>query len=97
LADEPNVEEASLFEFDQRGWNQAREALEVESRPLPPPSKATLPVGAPVEAPPGISVDLPYESGLVISGRKLIAVKLAQTRRKKRKTVGRFGGSPKPK
>ena len=91
LADEPNVEEASLFEFDQRGWNQAREALEAESRPLPPPSKATLPVGAPVEAPPGISVDLPYESGLVISGRKLIAVKLAQTRRKSAKRSDDLG------
>jgi hypothetical protein len=85
LTDEPDLSDPSLFEFDQRGWNQAREAVEAESRPVPPPAKAILPAGAPVEAPPGISVDLPYESGLVISGRKLIAVKLAQTRRKSAK------------
>ncbi|MBP9127711.1 MAG: hypothetical protein KBG07_02960 [Elusimicrobia bacterium] len=44
-----------------------------------------------MEAPPGISVDLPYESGLVISGRKLIALKMAQTRRKSAKRAEDMG------
>jgi hypothetical protein len=86
--------EGELFHFNQDLWNQAREAVEqgVEpGRKVPVDSVAVstgprrLPPGERPEGAPGIAVDLPYESGLAISGRKLIALKLKETRRKSAK------------
>ncbi len=73
-----------LFEFNQRRWNQARESIEREEHPFPEASAPTLP-DTPKNETSGINVDLPYDSGLSISGRKLIALRLSQTRRKSAK------------
>lgn len=89
--DDPEAEvTGSLFDFSQEGWNAARESVEEADRPEPSSSVPTLPV-PPVEAPSGINVNLPYDSGLTISGRKLIAVKLSQTRRKSAKRSEELG------
>lgn len=82
-------ESGSLFDFSQEGWNSARESVEAAEHPTPVATSPTLP--APVEAPSGINVNLPYESGLTISGRKLIALKLSQTRRKSAKDSSTSG------
>ena len=82
-------ESSSLFDFSQEGWNSARESVEAAEHPAPLATSPTLP--APVEAPSGINVNLPYESGLTISGRKLIALKLSQTRRKSAKDSSTSG------
>lgn len=68
------------FEFTQDDWNRARKETEPpEPAPVLPARKSKPASGT--EPAPGISVDLPYESGLVISGRKVIELKLDQTRR----------------
>jgi hypothetical protein len=79
-----------LFEFNQKDWNDARDSIDEAEHPKP--IAPTLPLPAKSgEAPSGITVDLPYESGLSISGRKLIAVKLSQTRRKSAKRSDDLG------
>ncbi|MBL0058291.1 MAG: hypothetical protein IPP35_04095 [Elusimicrobia bacterium] len=75
----PAPDSTSLFEFSQEGWNQARETVEAAERSAPPAPRLPVAAGEPLT---GISVDLPYDSGLSISGRKLIAFKMAQIRRK---------------
>jgi hypothetical protein len=83
--------EPPAIRFDQKMWNRAREAVEegVEpgAPPAPPPGRrvgVSTTTAAPPEQP-GLSVELPYESGLSISGRKLISLKLKETRRKSAK------------
>ncbi len=93
LPETPAPEEA--FHFDQERWNRAREAVEKGRDPgeeAPPPAAAVSP--EPVQPPvpePGFAVELPYESGLSISGRKLIALKLKETRRKSAKRAKELG------
>ena len=87
----PPAESGDLFEFNQKDWNQVRDSVEAIEHPKPTVAVSTSPATLPVEAPPGISVDLPYESGLTISGRKLIALKLSQTRRKSAKRSSELG------
>ncbi|HRY30234.1 MAG TPA: hypothetical protein P5079_09395, partial [Elusimicrobiota bacterium] len=91
LPPEPPPEE-TLFHFDQQRWNKARDAIDRGEEPGAAPKKkekeavavSTAPVTPPPEEP-GLSVELPYESGLSISGRKLIALKLKETRYKSAK------------
>jgi hypothetical protein len=60
--------------------NPCRNFRPPRSLGLPPPPET-----------PGINVNLPYESGLSISGRKLIALRLSQTRRKSAKRSDDLG------
>lgn len=85
-------EAGSLFDFSQAGWNSARDSVEASEHPQPVSTSPVLPA-TPAEAPAGINVNLPYESGLTISGRKLIALKMSQTRRKSAK-AGAESGAP---
>ncbi len=78
------------FSFRKNQWDQAREAIEEAERP-PAPAASVRPVVSSTEPAPGISIDLPYESGLSISGRKLIAFRMAQTRRRSAKRAGELG------
>ncbi|HOW27888.1 MAG TPA: hypothetical protein PK876_05255 [Elusimicrobiota bacterium] len=74
---------ANLFHFDQSRWNAARDAIEKGLKPgeeeAPSVFVSTEAIPPPEEEA-GFEVELPYESGLVISGRKLIALKLKETR-----------------
>lgn len=85
------VLKGSLFQFNQQSWNEARESLERENLPLPELSTPTVPGTTPPPETPGINVNLPYDSGLSISGRKLIALRLSQTRRKSAKRSDDLG------
>ncbi|MBI3542453.1 MAG: hypothetical protein HY075_04160, partial [Deltaproteobacteria bacterium] len=82
-------------------WNRARDAMERGQEPGaqgPVPSTSAVAVSTgPVTPPPeqpGFNVELPYESGLSISGRKLIALQLKETRHKSAKRA-REQGFPK--
>ncbi|MBI3012506.1 MAG: hypothetical protein HYY63_02660, partial [Elusimicrobia bacterium] len=81
---EKSIERARFLRYSQERWNEMRRKLEkgetlileeekvpeaAVKKPLPPPP----PMG------PGINVVLPYESGLSISGRKVINFKLSST------------------
>src|SRR5690349_1678575 len=71
----PDMENPSLFHFNQQRWNQMRRSLEggpetTESFKKIETSTKTV---QPPKPPPGlIQVDLPYESSLSITGRKVI-------------------------
>ncbi|MBI4396349.1 MAG: hypothetical protein HY548_04580, partial [Elusimicrobia bacterium] len=91
------LKDETIFQFDKDRWNRARETIEKGEEPgeEPPPSeKAKEEPPAPSVPPPpepGISVDLPYESGLSISGRKLISIKLQEKRLKSAKRAKELG------
>jgi hypothetical protein len=82
---------ASFMKFDPSLWNESRDAVDAGRQPgAPAPGGSTTTAvssgpaaGLPAAEPAGlINVDLPYESGLSIAGRKLISVKMQETRRK---------------
>lgn len=89
---------AKIFHFDQNLWNRARDAV-IEGRPPDQPKEkpevvvSSEPAKLPSEEEPGIEVELPYESGLSISGRKLISVSLRQERYKSAKRAAELGVS----
>jgi hypothetical protein len=81
-----NEDVGPAFKYDPRLYNEARDAVTEgrepgEERPVvfSTPTAPSMPTG---EAPGLINVELPYDSGLSISGRKLIAVSIKETRRK---------------
>lgn len=82
--------EGSLFEFNPAAWDRLWESA---APPAPPVVHSSTRSAKPSssEPAPGFTVDLPYESGLSISGRKLIALKLQQTRRKSAKRAEELG------
>lgn len=86
---------ASFLKFDPDLWNEARDAVESGQEPGVPPVVSTATLTSPqrpVEEAPGfINVDLPYESGLSIAGRKLIRVKVQETRRKSAQRARELG------
>jgi hypothetical protein len=78
-----------VFHFDQRRWYESLSAR---------PAVSTAPVASIKTSTdtltgetPGFAVDLPYESGLAISGRKLIALTLQETRRKSAQRARELG------
>lgn len=95
LGGEPAVQEPVLPEtpdplpYRNDLWNRARNAIEEAEKP-PAPAAPVKPAAA-TEPAPGISFDLPYESGLSISGRKLIAFRMEQTRRRSAKRASELG------
>ncbi|PKN00955.1 MAG: hypothetical protein CVU77_07520 [Elusimicrobia bacterium HGW-Elusimicrobia-1] len=68
------------FRYNQRLWNEMRRRVEYGDR-YSDMGVSTRAPSAVVEAaqPPGLAVDLPYESAIAISGRKLIALDLKVT------------------
>ncbi|MBK8126688.1 MAG: hypothetical protein IPP09_06075 [Elusimicrobia bacterium] len=83
--------EGGLFDFNPAAWDRLWESAARTAPPIVHTStKTAQPLPAPENAP-GFTVDLPYESGLSISGRKLIALKLQQTRRKSAKRAEELG------
>lgn len=78
------IEKARVQRFSQDRWNEMRRRLEegealipVTERPAPVAERKVLPAPPPLG--PGLNVVLPYESGLSISGRKVIDFKLEST------------------
>lgn len=81
---EQSIEKARFIRYKQERWNEMRRRLESgESlapgyeKPVPTVQRKALP--QPPPAGPGINVMLPYESGLSISGRKVIDFKVTST------------------
>ena len=84
LAASGHSSEPDIWRFDQKKWNRIREALErgVPVSEAVSPSTTTLvsPTTTPPPPPPsGISVELPYESQLSLSGRKTITLNYQNT------------------
>jgi len=82
---EEAIERARFIRYKQERWNEMRRRLESGEalfpeieKPVPPAERKTLPQKPPPLGP-GINVVLPYESGLSISGRKVIDFKLTST------------------
>ncbi|OGR79831.1 MAG: hypothetical protein A3I11_08685 [Elusimicrobia bacterium RIFCSPLOWO2_02_FULL_39_32] len=82
---EKEIEKARFIRYSQERWNQMRERLET-GEPLTPEARRALEeptkkktTQAPPPVGPGINVVLPYESGLSISGRKVIDFKISST------------------
>jgi hypothetical protein len=77
------LEEKQVLSYSRKGWNRVRSALE-EGRPLVEEEKHAVAVSSAAKPaaqplPPGLAVELPYESQLYISGRKLIGVNYKAT------------------
>jgi hypothetical protein len=86
--------DADPFGFDPQRWKKTRATLERGEEPgkeSPPVLVSTAPVVAPPPEKLGFNVDLPYDSGLSISGRKLIALKINETRRKSAESAKKAG------
>lgn len=91
--------DSKIFHFDQGLWNRARNAIDKGQKPEEPPKTAEpfIKVSTTTAKPPSqeeagiINVELPYESGLNISGRKLISIRLQETRRKSAKRAEELG------
>ncbi|MDI6756752.1 MAG: hypothetical protein QME32_01875 [Endomicrobiia bacterium] len=66
------------LKYNQRLWNEMRRRVEYGSRYDKDFVVSTVTV-PPAEPPPGLAVELPYESAIAISGRKLIAVDVKMT------------------
>lgn len=78
----PATPTSTPFHFDQREWNRMRRALEEGEEPSVPRTavQPSTSVAAPPKPPPGqIRVELPYESSLSITGRKVIKVDISNT------------------
>ncbi len=81
---EKNIQKSRYLRYSQERWNRMREALEkgetfqLKEAEVPPEEKKVEPT-APPPLGPGLNVILPYESGLSISGRKVIDFKLNST------------------
>src|SRR5690349_9971089 len=79
------LERSRFIRYSQERWNEMRDRLESGESLIPPPApQAPTPERKPLpqQPPPlgpGINVVLPYESGLSISGRKVIDFKLDDT------------------
>ncbi len=78
------IEKARVMRYSQDRWNEMRQRLESgealipqTEKPLPTAERKVLPAPPPLG--PGLNVVLPYESGLSISGRKVIDFKLETT------------------
>ncbi len=92
-------DEKNIFHFNKDLWNQAQEAIRQGRTPGEETVKEeaeeeldpSLETPAPAAPEPGISVTLPYESGLSISGRKLISVKLKETNYKSEEYASQRG------
>ncbi len=92
-------EDSKVFHFDQGLWNRARNYIDKGEKPGEPPKEksslvkfSTTTAKPPSEEEAGIiNVELPYESGLNISGRKLISLRLQETRRKSAKRAEELG------
>lgn len=82
-AQEPNA--SHLEKFDQNDWNRMRRVFEGEDEPATVSASSAAVVvststATPPKPPPGlISVDLPYESSLSITGRKVIKLEIENT------------------
>ncbi len=81
---EKSIEKARVMRYSQDRWNEMRQRLESGEalipqieKPLPVAERKVLPAPPPLG--PGLNVVLPYESGLSISGRKVIDFKLETT------------------
>ena len=81
---EAELGRARLIRYKQERWNEMRRRLEVgeelvpvTEKPAPVVERRILP--RPPPAGPGLNIILPYESGLAISGRKVIDFKLSNT------------------
>lgn len=81
LEESLSEDEEDLFEYSQEKWNEMREAVETGREPgavITPVAVST--VTAPPKPPPGLlQVELPYESALSITGRKVINLELSNT------------------
>jgi len=79
----PSENTEPTIKYNQRLWNEMRRRVEYGDRyeaQLKPSTAAPVSVQqTPTEPPPGLAVELPYESAISISGRKLIAVDLKMT------------------
>jgi hypothetical protein len=82
---EEAIEKARMIRYSQERWNEMRRKLEEgealipeAEKPVPTADRKTLTPEAPPIGP-GLNVVLPYESGLSISGRKVIDFKLSST------------------
>lgn len=78
------MDKARFIRYNQERWNEMRRRLESGEalvpeieKPVPTVKRKVLPAPPPVG--PGLNVVLPYESGLSISGRKVIAFKTTST------------------
>ncbi len=81
---EAELERARFIRYKQERWNEMRQKLEtgetlvpILEKPVPVVERRVLPQPPPPG--PGLNVVLPYESGLSISGRKVIDFKLSST------------------
>jgi hypothetical protein len=76
------LEENKVLSYSRSRWHKVRDAVE-EGRPLVEEKSevavSTAARPAPPPLPPGLAVDLPYESQLYISGRKLIGMNYKAT------------------
>ncbi|MCX5782543.1 MAG: hypothetical protein NT145_07600, partial [Elusimicrobia bacterium] len=70
----------NFFSYTKEQWNEMRRKKEKGLRPgEEEPAVSTVPVSIRQQLPPGLAVELPYESQLSISGRKLIGSSLKST------------------
>ncbi|OVE76847.1 hypothetical protein BVX98_04060, partial [bacterium F11] len=71
------------FHFDQKNWNDMRRAIEdkeeIGELPVDSVEESTTTVEPPKPPPGQIRVELPYESSLSVTGRKVIKVELKNT------------------
>lgn len=81
---EAELGRARFIRYKQERWNEMRRRMEtgealipVIEKPVPAAERRILPQPPPLG--PGLNVVLPYESGLSISGRKVIDFKLSNT------------------
>ena len=68
------------FHFDQKSWNEMRRSIEGELEEIEEKVDVSTTTEAPPAPPPGqIRVELPYESSLSVTGRKVIKVEIENT------------------
>lgn len=72
------LEDKKVLKYSEDRWRKTKKATE-ESIYREGVEVSTQPRPAPAPLPPGLAVDLPYESQLSISGRKTIGISLKQT------------------
>jgi hypothetical protein len=70
--------EIKPFGYSKHGWNEMRRAIEEGREPGEPEVvvKSTGPIVLPPDAPGGVVEDLPYQTKLSITGRKLIGIEM---------------------
>jgi hypothetical protein len=78
-----------MFHYNQNEWNQMRRVIEGEAEPAivsvsSPTVSASSSTANPPKPPPGLlNVDLPYESSLSITGRKVIRLDIQNNEEQK--------------